>query len=62
MNLLYVATTRARENLFICHDTQPSHSKHICSILYTIPPNLYECLGSCEVELKIIEKKITLRK
>lgn len=61
MNLIYVALTRAKQRLYIIHDTN-TH-KHICSLLIQTPRSLYKTHGtSLETQLVCIRNKIEQRR
>jgi ATP-dependent exoDNAse (exonuclease V) beta subunit len=59
MNLIYVALTRAKQSLYILHDSDSqSNNKHICSIMSLIPERLFHTNDDLSPQLAIIERKL----
>jgi ATP-dependent exoDNAse (exonuclease V) beta subunit len=65
MNLIYVALTRARKQLYVLHDESEGsglRNKHVCSIVSLIPRDRYNVVGDIETHLENINRKLEQRK
>ena len=67
MNLIYVALTRAKKQVYILHDESPleygqKRRRHICSIMSLVPRDRYSSTGDIQSHIDLIDFKLQQRR